>query len=462
VALALRAESYDVKLSAMVDPDDLAREFERVFGRSPGLYHAPGRVNLIGEHTDYNDGFVMPMAIDRSTWVAAAPRDDERIVVRSREYGETIRIDGEAQATQTPQHHHWSDYIRGVGAVLAGLNRRRQGYGGPPKRSAKAEGPRYDNLFSDADRADVARPFQGRGADMLIASDVPIGAGLSSSAALEVAVGYGLLDLVNHPIHLTELALACQRAEHEYAGTRCGIMDQMIGCHGREGHAMMLDTRSLERRWLPLPATVRVLVCNTMVKHEHASGEYNARRADCEAGVAVLARQYPEVRALRDATIARLDGVRTQMSDRVYRRCRHVIAENARVEQAARALVSSDFETFGRLMGASHDSLRDDYEVSCAELDAMVTIASDLDGVYGARMTGGGFGGCAIALADASAADRVQRDIARRYEQVTRVRPEIWICSAGAGVGRWLHAEALRRAEPLHRGGRGGHGGQIL
>jgi len=229
-------------------------------------------------------------------------------------------------------------------------------------------------------------------------------------------------------------------------------MDQMIACDGRAGHAMMLDTRTLERRWLPLPPNVRVLACNTMVKHEHASGEYNARRADCEAGVAVLAQRYPDVRALRDATIAQLDDVRHQMPDRVYRRCRHVIVENAHVEEAARALASSDFETFGRLMAASHASLRDDYEVSCAELDAMVAIASDCGGVYGARMTGGGFGGCAIALVDATAADRVQREVACRYEQTMRVRPDIWICAAAEGVAAWLPTEAL------HHGGHGGHG----
>src|SRR4051812_30429621 len=346
----------------MVDADHLAREFERVFGRAPQLYRAPGRVNLIGEHTDYNDGLVMPMALDRSTWVAAAPRDDGRLVVRSRELAEppldpTLTL---SLAKGARRHvHHWSDYVRGVAMVL--------------------ESP---------------------GADLSIASDVPIGAGLSSSAALEVACGYALLDVANRPIDLDALARACQRAEHEYAGTRCGIMDQMIACYGRENHAMMLDTRSLERRYLPLPAAVRVVVCNTMVKHQLAGGEYNARRADCEAGVRILAQRRPDVRALRDVTVNELEAARTDLPPQVYRRCRHVITENARVEAAAAALGDRDFDTFGRLMNASHQSLRDDYEVSCAELDAMVEIVRNLPSVYGARMTGGGFGGCAIALAD--------------------------------------------------------------
>ena len=395
----------------MVHPDDLAREFERVFARLPRVYRAPGRVNLIGEHTDYNDGFVMPMALDRSTWVAAAPRDDRTIVVRSREYGETIRLDRIVGAdprvrpgADTSVGPSWGRYIHGVATIL-----------------------------------------DSPGADMLIASDVPIGAGLSSSAALEVACAYALQDLAGAPVRgvgapggsndLIDLARACQRAEHEYAGTRCGVMDQMIACFGREGHALMLDTRSLERRWLPLPETVRVLVCNTMVRHRLASGAYNARRADCEAGVAVLARRQPEVRALRDATLAQLDAAAGEMPDRVYRRCRHVIAENARVPHAARALEAGDFDAFGRLMVESHESLRDDYEVSCAELDAMVAIARECDGVYGARMTGGGFGGCAIALADEAAAAGVQREVAARYERETGRRPDVWICAAGDGVG---------------------------
>jgi galactokinase len=398
----------------MVDPEDLAREFEREFGRTPRLYRAPGRVNLIGEHTDYNDGFVMPMALDRSTWVAAAPRSDDTIVVRSREYHETIAID---DRTEPAQQHHWTDYVRGVAAVLAGLP---------------------------------------GGADMLIASDVPIGAGLSSSAALEVACGYALLDLANRPINLIELARACQRAEHEYAGTRCGVMDQMIACFGREGQALILDTRTLERRWLPLPPTLRILVCNTMVKHQLASGEYNARRADCEAGVRILARRFPGIRSLRDATLAQLDAVRGESPDQIHRRCRHVIAENARVEAAARALSDADFEAFGGLIDDSHRSLRDDYEVSCAELDAMVAIARGLGCVYGARMTGGGFGGCAIAVVDASAVDRVSRQIEERYEFATGLRPDVWVCSAGEGVAAW------RPAEALHYGGHRGRGGQTL
>jgi len=391
----------------VIDPTDLAAEFETHFGRTPRLYRAPGRVNLIGEHTDYNDGFVMPMALDRSTWVAAAPGNDRAIVVRSREYAQTVTLTiGDQPASREGNTSgHWSDYVRGVASVLG-----------------------------------------ASGADLLVATDVPIGAGLASSAALEVAIGYALLNLANAPapgeagarenIDLTALALACQRAEHAYAGTRCGVMDQMIACHGRADHALMLDTRTLQCRWLPLPARVRVVVCNTMVTHRLAAGEYNARRADCEAGVRALGQQFPRIRALRDATMAQLSAIAPAISDRIVRRCRHVISENARVEQAARALTANDFVSVGGLMRESHVSLRDDYEVSCAELNTMVAIAGRIDGVYGARMTGGGFGGCAIALADAAAAAGAAHEIARRYEHETRVRPDIWICAAGPGVGK--------------------------
>jgi len=381
----------------VIDPEALAREFEAVVGRSPRLYRAPGRVNLIGEHTDYNDGFVMPIALDRDTWVAAAPRADRRLVVRSREYGETVTIDLDAEGGRDGLRNHWSCYIQGMGKTL--------------------------------DRVS--------GADLMIASDVPIGAGLSSSAALEVACGFALLDLAGAPIDLDHLARAAQRAEHDFAGTRCGIMDQTIACHGRADAALWLDTRSLDRRWLLLPPRVRVVVCNTMVRHELASGEYNARRADCEAGVAVLTGQRPSVRALRDVTLADLDAASDRLSERVSRRCRHVITENARVGQAAEALENCDGPRVGALMNESHDSLRRDYEVSCTELDTMVAIARSLAGVHGARMTGGGFGGCVVALVDRAAVATVVREIVRKYKSATGTTPDVWPTGAGAGVGAW-------------------------
>jgi len=361
-------------------------------------YRAPGRVNLIGEHTDYNDGFVMPIAIDRATIATMTPRGDRLIVARTgrRSGALTISLD---DAGARPGGS-WIEYLRGVAAVLE------------------------------------RRGHRLVGADVAIESDVPTGAGLSSSAALEVSAGFGLLDLAGHTIDLTELALACQQAEHEFVGTRCGLMDQFIACHGRAGHALMLDTRTLEPEWLPIPAGVRVLVCNSMTKHAHATGGYNERRADCEAGVRTLAARHPGVRALRDVAIADLEARRDELTDRVYRRCRHVITENARVLRAAEALASGELDVVGSLMVASHASLRDDFEVTTPEIDALVDAALGCEGVYGARMTGGGFGGCTIALVDEPSAEAVAGDVQQRYRAATGLRAEIYPCTPSAGVGR--------------------------
>jgi len=387
----------------VVDADALARAFEQRFGVAPRLYRAPGRVNLIGEHTDYNDGFAMPMALDRCTWVAAAPRADRRLDLVSQACRETFTID----LDNHPRYPtgSWTDYVRGVAAVL-----------------------------------------NAPGANLLIASDVPIGAGLSSSAALEIACGFALIDVAGCTVDLGALARAGQRAEHEYVGTRCGLMDQLTACYGRAGHALLLDTRTLDCQPLALPPAVQVIVANTMVHHELASGEYNARRADCEAGVSLLRRRFPNVRALRDVSLAELDETGAEMPERVFRRCRHVVSENARVLAAAAALEAGDFPAFGRLMNASHASLRDDYEVSCAELDAMADAARGCEGVYGARMTGGGFGGSVVALAASAEAESARARVSREYQRATGREPDIWICSAGDGVAR---IDAQRSASAL-------------
>jgi galactokinase len=362
------------------------------------VYRAPGRVNLIGEHTDYNDGFVMPVAIDRATTASMTARPDRRLVARSgrRAASHTIDLDDPPGR----RSGGWIEYVRGVATVL---ERRGQRIGG---------------------------------ADIAIESTVPTGAGLSSSAALEVATGFGLLDLAGRTLGLTELALACQQAEHEFVGTRCGLMDQFIACHGRAGHALLLDTRTLEAEWLPVPTGVQVLVCNSMTKHAHATSGYNERRADCEAGVRLLAAKRPEVRALRDVALADLESLRAELPERIYRRCRHVVTENARVLKAADAMSRGDLDVFGSLMVESHDSLRDDYEVTTAGLDALVEAALACDGVYGARMTGGGFGGCVIALVDESHAAAVAADVRKRYRAVTGLRADIYPCRPSDGVGR--------------------------
>jgi galactokinase len=375
----------------------LAEDFARRFGGRPTIYQAPGRVNLIGEHTDYNDGFVMPAAIAMYTRVAMAPRGDGKLVVRSESFSEEV----EFWLDQLPARGsgHWSDYVIGVAKVLA------------------ESGIRWT------------------GANLLICGDVPLGAGLSSSASVEVAVGCALMDLAGQQSNRTKLARLCQQAENEFVGARCGIMDQFVVSHGKRDHALLLDCRSLEYRLLPLRQDVRLVICNTMVRHAIAGGEYNQRRAECEAGVEFLSKRFQGVRALRDATLEELAALNGELPDKILRRCRHVISENARVVEAAAALTRNDLGTFGGLMQKSHRSLRDDYEVSCPELDLMVQLAEQVQGVYGARMTGGGFGGCTINLVDAECVDAFRESVSEGYERATRCKPEIYVCSAADGVG---------------------------
>jgi galactokinase len=276
------------------------------------------------------------------------------------------------------------------------------------------------------------------GANLIIAGDVPQGAGLSSSASVEVAVGYALLETTGHKIDLTKLAQLCQHAENEFVGARCGIMDQFIASHGRRDHALLLDCRFLEYRVLPLHGDARLVICNTMIKHNHATGEYNRRRSECEAGVVYLAKNHPGVRALRDASLADLAACGPEVPETILRRCRHVIQENMRVLDAAAALERGDLETFGELMGQSHRSLRDDFEVSCRELDLMVELAGQAEGVYGARMMGGGFGGCTINLVRSDYVESFKLRVSKAYEQSTGMKPDVYVCTAADGVGQTL------------------------
>jgi galactokinase len=382
----------------MIQASELQHKFQELYGQAARIFRAPGRVNLIGEHTDYNDGFVMPAAIDFYTWVAVAPREDRRLSIYSEEFSESVEFDLD-DADPRPAGH-WSDYVRGVAVSLEQAG------------------------------------YRLRGANLAIRSEVPIGSGLSSSAAIEVASGLAMLDATSLTIDRTELAKICRRAENEFVGARVGIMDQFISCNGKAGHALMLDCRSLDYRLLPVPDEVRLVVCNTMVKHALAGGEYNVRRAECEAGVRHLAKSLPNVRALRDVTIEELERYGSDLPPVIYKRCRHVITENARVLEAADALERGDLVTFGRLMAESHRSLRDDYEVSCRELDIMVELASKIEGVYGARMTGGGFGGCTINLVRADSVAHFKQEVARGYEEARGLHPEIYTCTAAEGAGR--------------------------
>jgi galactokinase len=391
--MASRPTSYESTAEYLSD------EFERSYQSAPRLFRAPGRVNLIGEHTDYNDGFVMPAAIGFYTWIAASSRPDRTLHVRSEEFHETIDLS--LDSLSGPPHKHWSDFVRGVAAVLQ------------------------------------SRGVHLSGANLIIQGQVPMGAGLSSSASLEVAIGLALLSASRAEVPQLELVKICQRAEHEYVGTRCGIMDQFIAVFASSGHALMLDCRSLESQSLSIPDDARLVICNSMVKHELASGEYNRRRAECEAGVKIFRQSSPAVQALRDVALRDLAAHQAELSEVVYRRCRHVISENQRVLDAAEALRSSDLDRFGRLMYESHRSLQKDYEVSCKELDLLVEIASSCEGVYGSRMTGGGFGGCTITLVRSHSVDAFKDKITKAYKEKIGITPDIYVCSAAQGAGAW-------------------------
>lgn len=271
------------------------------------------------------------------------------------------------------------------------------------------------------------------GANLLVHGEVPIGAGLSSSAAIEVATALALLSLSGDKLPLKEIAKLCQRAENEFVGAHVGIMDQFVSCLGKAGHALLLDCRSLHFERVPLPEHIKLVICNTMVKHELSGGEYNRRREECEEGVRILAKSNPRIRALRDVTPQQLSSSVNAMPPVIFKRCLYVVGEIQRVLQAADCLRSGNLDQMGRLMRDSHRSLRDLYEVSCNELDAMVEAAAGLPGFYGGRMTGGGFGGCTINLVAAEHTQAFQETIAQRYRERTGITPEIYVSSSADG-----------------------------
>jgi len=379
-----------------INAEKLADIFHQDYGSRAAVFSAPGRVNLIGEHTDYNDGFVLPSAIGFYAHVAVAPRPDRKLVFRSTGFAQAF----EADLSETPKKlGEWCDYVLGVAVQLG-------------KAGVRVSG-----------------------ANILVHGEVPIGAGLSSSAALEVASAMALLHLAKAEMPMKQVAKLCQRAENEFVGAHVGIMDQFVSCHGRKDNAVMLDCRSLDYELVPIPESVKFVICNTMVKHELSGGEYNVRREQCEAGVQILAKAYPEVRALRDVSVGQLEAQRREMPELIYKRCLHVVQENDRVVETVQRLRGGDMELVGQLMGESHASLRDLYEVSCAELDAMVESAQRLPGFIGGRMTGGGFGGCTVNLVEEADAAEFAEKIAERYHGKVGIAPNVYVCSAADGAG---------------------------
>ena len=380
-----------------INVEQLVSEFEDRFHCTPRLFRAPGRVNLIGEHTDYNEGFVMPFAIDRYTLVAANVRDDTMLNVVARDLDQSASLDLGKEAVK--RRGDWIDYVDGTARCVA---------------------KDFGNV---------------RGADMIITSTVPMGGGLSSSAALEVSVGLAMLSLNDKDVDRKRLAFAAQKAEHEFVGTRSGIMDQFTSVFAREGTAMLLDCRSLEVDYIPLVLDeVAIVVIDTKVKHSLASSEYNTRREECEKGVEVLKKYLPYINSLRDVTPADLYVQGDALSDVILRRCRHVVTENDRTVAAAGALREQDFAAVGKLMFESHRSLRVDYEVSCPELDTLVEAAATVDGVFGSRMTGGGFGGCTVTLVRKGSVEDLRLSCVEAYYARFAKEPEVYTFKVASGA----------------------------
>ena len=375
----------------------MKEKFFRLFNLQPKLFRAPGRVNLIGEHTDYNDGFVLPCAIGFETRVAVAGRSDSKLVLHSENFPEKFEFDVAKLPAQ--KMGSWCDYVLGVAATL-----QKAGHKIP-------------------------------GADVLVKGEVPIGSGLSSSAAVEVASALAFLHLGGGSLALPAIAKLCQRAENNFVGARVGIMDQFVSCLGKEGHALLLDCRSLEYKTIPIPDNIRIVICNTMVKHQLSGGEYNTRREECDEAVNLLSKWYGSIRALRDVSLKQLQSHSSEMPKKIYNRALHVISENRRVMDTVDALTSGDLDEVGKLMRESHRSLRDLYEVSCKELDIMVDVAEGLPGYRGGRMTGGGFGGCTVNLVNAPNAEAFAEQIAARYHEKTGIQPDTYISFPANGAG---------------------------
>ncbi|MCU0770831.1 MAG: galactokinase [Verrucomicrobia bacterium] len=378
---------------------DVTRAFRTRYQRDPQwVVAAPGRVNLIGEHTDYNDGFVFPMAIERYTVIAAArpiSGANGTITWMANELQEDFIVDASQPILKgSPK---WSNYVRGV---LAGCQQKGIPLGG---------------------------------FDALMGTTVPIGGGLSSSAALEVAAATLIETISGKQLDPVEKALLCQRAEHDYAGVPCGIMDQFVSVMGRKDHLLLLDCRSRTPELVPMSDnSVAILIFNTNVKHELSGGEYAERRAHCEEAARTLG-----IPALRDATLPMLEASREKLGPVAFRRARHVVGENDRTTQAAAAIRKGDWKQVGSLMYASHESLRDDYEVSCAELDVVVNLARQIGvagGVFGCRMTGGGFGGCTVALIKASATDSISKKLVDGYKREVGIEPTVFVSRPAAGA----------------------------
>jgi galactokinase len=382
------------------ETDAIKKSFTDIFG--PGgtlrVVRAPGRVNLIGEHTDYNDGFVFPMAIEQHVTIVSRVRTDSVIRLASTAFDKQIS-EFSLENPIVRGEPKWANYSKGVAAGL------------------KSAG------------------IPLRGVDALINNTLPIGGGLSSSAAIEVGTARTLLAQGGGEMDAQKIALLAQEAEHKYALVPCGIMDQTIVAAGRAAHAMLLDCRDLSKKFIPIdPAKLRVVIVNSMVKHELTGGEYAQRRHQCEQAVEFFRKSNPKITALRDVTIEQVIAARPNLPDVIFRRARHVVSENSRTVAAAEKLSAGQYPAVGELMVQSHNSLRDDYEVSVPELDYLIEESMKIKGVYGARMTGGGFGGCMVALVEPTGVEALAAHLKKIYPARFGKEPGIFVTTATAGA----------------------------
>jgi len=379
--------------------DQLRAAFASTFGDAAktNIARAPGRVNLIGEHTDYNDGYVLPIAIDKDVLVLFRPNGSNTVNIHSLNYSQSAAFN--LSDPKPDPSVQWLRYPFGVAKVL--------------QEHGVAVG----------------------GIDAVIEGNVPLGGGLSSSAAIEVSSALAFCSAAGAQLDSLTLAKLCQRAEHLYAGVKCGIMDQYVSIFAQKDQAVFIDCRKITHELVPFRTdVVKLVVCDTGVRHSLAASEYNVRRAQCEQGAAYFAARIENVKNLRDLVPDDIRAAGNDLDSPVLQRCRHVVTENARVLAAIKALRKKNMYSFGILMGASHESLKNDYEVSCKELDLMVNIADDQKGTFGSRMTGGGFGGCAISLVAVEHVDSFCKAITRQYESATGIHPSVYVVSPEAGA----------------------------
>ena len=387
----------------MTKPDLLGttiQAFKAQFGTTPTFVaSAPGRVNLIGEHTDYNNGYVFPVAINRQILVAASRRNDRKLRIHAHNLNSSIETS--LEGLEQTKKQSWSNYPKGVAFYL--------------QEAGKKLG----------------------GANLLIDGDIPNAAGLSSSAALEMATAHALMALNDIRLDAVQVIDICHNAEFEFVGVHCGIMDQFISCMGKRDHAMFLDCETLHYEHVPFPSECQLVVCDTGVKRKLAASEYNIRRQQCTEGAHLLSYVLPSVKTLRDVSAKQFEQHKGKLGDIIRRRCQHVIYENERVLRSVSALKKKDLSEFGKLMYQSHMSLKNDFEVSCPELDAAVDICAEVEGVYGARMTGAGFGGSAICLVETSQAEAVVERLQKEFPSKTRRKPTIQVCTTEDGARVW-------------------------